>query len=345
VLKDGLYTLASAGAELEQHLRVKCGDRIDSWDRIHLVPTTNEFFPLEYVYDGTPPAPEAEPCPNLLGALERGRCDHAVDADGKTSFCPNRRDGLFLCPMHFWGFRKLIERNGVAETPEADPADAGGTSSRQPLCVPSKRSYCKVNGLLFAASTRAFLYADATSQPAERTNLVTALEVLSKPVLDAPDWDHWRQLVLNGPNLLVLIAHTDKYLKKNPVLEIGDGKLLGRQQISNDVCGSGQPQLLILLGCSAAAVTENFQPYPERFRRAGVSIVLAPVAPIRGGDAVPIAKRLAALLAEHLAKPEPTAFGELLPRLRRQLLLEGHPGVMGIVGFGDGDWLIGGEPC
>ncbi len=31
-----------------------------------------------------------------------------------------------------------------------------------------------------------------------------------------------------------------------------------------------------------------------------------------------------------------------MPLLRRELLRAGHPGVMGIVGFGDGDWLLGG---
>jgi hypothetical protein len=129
-----------------------------------------------------------------------------------------------------------------------------------------------------------------------------------------------------------------------PALEIGDHKLLGRHEIRSDVSGAaGQPQLLILLGCSAAAVTEDFQPYPERFRDAGVSIVVAPVATIRGADAVPIAKAIAYLLSALLSRPEPTAFGDLLPLLRRQLLHEGHAGVMSIVGFGDGDWLIGGQ--
>jgi len=98
-----------------------------------------------------------------------------------------------------------------------------------------------------------------------------------------------------------------------------------------------------LLGCSAADVTENFQPYPECFRDAGVSIVVAPVAPIRGKDAVPIASQIASRIAERLAKSEATAFGELMPLLRRELLRAGHPGVMGIVGFGDGDWLLGGQ--
>ena len=57
---------------------------------------------------------------------------------------------------------------------------------------------------------------------------------------------------------------------------------------------------------------------------------------------MPIAKRIAQRLADRLAQAEATAFGELMPLLRRELLIAGHPGVMGLVGFGDGDWLIGG---
>ena len=212
------------------------------------------------------------------------------------------------------------------------------------ICVPSKQQFGGLEGMVFAASDRTFLYeTDPEDQARERAELVDSLGALSNNLADAGDWNAWRNAISNNPNLLVLVAHTDQH-RGVPVLEIGENKLLGRHEISPAVAGtSDQPRMLFLLGCSAAGVTEDFQPYPERFRTQGVSIVLAPVAPIRGADAVPIAKRLAELLGERLARSEPTAFGELLPLLRRELLSEGHPGVMGILGFGDGDWLIGGD--
>jgi hypothetical protein len=330
VLQETLFSLAAHGSAVEQELRKKCGNDIDRWERIHLVPATNEFLPLEYVYDGRAPNVRATVCPNMLDALGRGSCSGgpgAVAAD-----CPNQRDGSFLCPMHFWGFRRLIERSGTISS-------AAPTAS-----VPSKRLYGRIESVLFAASRRAFAYAtNSAAQNTERAALVQALGALSHAVVDAADWDDWRdQISKKGPNLLVLLAHTDQYLG-TPVLEIGDGQFLGRAEIQQDLSGpGGRPQLLILLGCSAAGVSENFQPYPERFRDAGVSIVLAPVAPIRGAEAVQIAKRLAQRLADRLAMGEPAAFGDLLPLLRRELLREGRPGVMGLVGFGDGDWLLGG---
>ena len=168
------------------------------------------------------------------------------------------------------GFRRLIERNGALSC--AAPT----------VSVPSKRAYGRIGAVLLATSQRAFAYATGPkAQAAERGALVHELEALSGAVLDASDWDQWREQIKKHPNLLVLVAHTDQYLG-TPVLEIGDGQFLGRSEIEPDLSGAaGQPQLLILLGCSAAGVTENFQPYPERFRDAGVSIVLAPVAPIR----------------------------------------------------------------
>jgi len=339
VFGDTLYALAGAGSELQQHLRKACGDGIDDWQRIHLVPSTSEFLPLEYLYDGTPPSPDATPCPNLPGSLEQGGCERALASPAGRSPCPNLDSRSFVCPMHFWGFRRLIERNGTVRPAVTAPA---GTAA--PLQVPSRQSYGKVGSVLFGASARAFSYAaNPAAEAAERAELLKALGALTRNVVDAPDWSAWRNEASKKPNLLFLVVHTDQ-VRGTPVLEIGDHKFLGKQEILPELSGAaGDPQLLILLGCSAAGVTENFQPYPERFRDAGVSIVVAPVAPIRGQDAVKIAERLAQRLAERLAGPEPTSFGELLPALRRELLREGHLGVLGVVGFGDGDWLLGGQ--
>jgi hypothetical protein len=210
--------------------------------------------------------------------------------------------------------------------------------------VPSKHPYGSVSSLLFAASDRAFNYAaDAHARAAERAGLVGSLGALCSPIPPIDDWDAWRvEATKNRPNLLVLVVHTDR-VANVAVLEIGDGKFLGSHEIGSDVTGDPKrPLLLMLLGCSAAGVDDDFQPYPELFRDAGADIVLAPIALIRGVDAVRIAKRLSALLAQRLASPEPTAFGELLPTLRRELLGESYPGVLGLVGFGDGDWLLGG---
>ncbi|HEX9872292.1 MAG TPA: hypothetical protein VGC99_27585 [Candidatus Tectomicrobia bacterium] len=90
-------------------------------------------------------------------------------------------------------------------------------------------------------------------------------------------------------------------------------------------------------------MTETFAPFPELFRDAGADIIIAPLAPILGADAVPIATRIAQLLAQYGSGGKEVAFGELLRTVRQELLAEGHPGVLGLVGFGDADWAFGGR--
>ncbi len=342
VFDASMFTLSANGKALEQHLRKFFGDDIDRWERIHLLPFTNEFLPLEYVYAGPPPQVGARPCANLAGALRSGSCDQALSAqDPDKRVCPNQTSKAFVCPMKFWGFSRLIERSGTVRLGATEqPAQAPQVST----CVPSKHPYGSVLSLLFAVSDRAFNYAtDAQAQEAERAGLVDALGALHSPIATVKDWDEWRTEAKKHPNLLVLVVHTDKVANVD-VLEIGKQQMLGSHEILSDVTGAtDRPLLLMLLGCSAAGVDENFQPYPELFRDAGASIVLAPIALIRGVDAVRIAKRLSKLIAQRLASAEPTSFGALLPILRRELLSEGYPGVMGVVGFGDGDWLLGGR--
>jgi hypothetical protein len=147
------------------------------------------------------------------------------------------------------------------------------------------------------------------------------------------------------PKVLVLLPHATpaRELFDVDALEIGAAAQLAKDQIGPDIIGDVEaPQLLLLLGCSTADVTEIFAPYPRLFRRAGADVIIASIAPIRGADAAPIAERIADLLTDQLSQGKEVAFGELLLDVRRQLLAGGHPGVLGLVGFGDGDWRFGG---
>jgi hypothetical protein len=245
--------------------------------------------------------------------------------------------------MHFWGFTKVIERHG-------DPGSAEKTAEivteQRFFPVPNSLPFGPIQAVLYAASAKAFAFRPSPSeQEEERQNLAKALSSLSSLTNAAQTWDEWKAWVKhNSPNLLLLIAHTDKKGMTIDVLEIGDGKQLGKHQIAPELIGDPtKAQLLLLLGCSAAQVTEDFAPYPEKFRLAGADVILAPLAPIRGADALPIAERIAQLLGERLAGDREVAFGELLRELRQKLLAEGHPGVLGLVGFGDADWIFGGR--
>jgi hypothetical protein len=354
-LQPILLELASSGRLLYDLLQDKLGQEIVESERVQLLCCGNAFFPLEYLYQGPPPKsdPEAEVCPTFLA----GECKEIgtfrwTAASGQPGCAGNyAKSEAYLCPMHFWGFTKVIERHGAPPPSEAGEAEKTEEQKRFP--VPSREPFGPIKSVLYAAAAKAFLFrATPQEREAERLDLEKALGALGSPT-NVATWDDWKNCIRqDSPNLLVLVVHTDKKvdrmgLKMMDVLEIGDGKLLGKHEIIGNkealIGKKGEKQLLLLIGCSTAGVTDDFAPYSELFQKAGADVILAPLASIRGADALAIAKRIATLLGERLSGEFEVAFGELLRELRQKMLAQGHPGVLGLVGFGDADWVFGGH--
>lgn len=343
VLKDTLMALAANGSLLYSYVIEKCPKgTFDNRDRIQVVSGCNEYFPLEYCYDGPPPDLEAEVCMHAEQALREGDCRNVMLAMNKQAVtsCPNLDSDLFICPLRFWGFRKVIEHHGNHQ--------GGGEPSEQNIPLTKKLvpnlPFGSIHSVLCGISKRALAFcSDPGGMQHELKQLLEAFSGLGIQQYYVDTWVDWKKKITNNPNVLVLIVHTEIY-NTISVLEIGDRNLLGKHNIDSKIIGNSEaPQLLLLLGCSTADATIDFAPYPERFRMAGADIVIATLAPIRGFDALPIAKRIAQLLIELFDGGKEASFGELLPKLRRQLLAEGYPGVLGLVGFGDGDWILGGR--
>ena len=326
-----LCSLASHGRLLYDELHKGLGERIDISERLQLVCRGKAFFPLEYVYDGAPPNEDAKVCPEAAKAIPQGDCTACRWPEAKE----------YLCPLHFWGLSKVIERHG--EAPKDKCIGSVGVD-RLNLPSPTRSPFGPVQPVLFAASNKAFEFSDG---PDWRNKLLKSLSSLGggAAVVEATTWDDWRNKVVSTPppKILVLIPHTDQILIRVDALEIAERKWLKKDQVLDDVVGPKEAvQLLLLLGCGAAQVTGSFAPFPFKFHDAGADIVIAPLEAILGADAVPIGTRIADLLADHLSPGQEVTFGELLRDLRRGLLAEGHPGVLGLVGFGDADWLFGG---
>ena len=328
-----LRRLAGQGRLLYDELDAHLGNMLNAFDRIQLICRGAAFFPIEYVYDGPRLKIAAQICDNAVHALESGGCEE----------CEHQGSRDWLCPLHFWGFSKVIERS-------TDGTNGSGTrqvamTERWRRPSPTRTPFGAVHPVLFAASHKAFDFEDGATWRTRLMEALGRLAVDSLPV-ETETWDGWRELVEGtqpSPKVLVLLPHSDTVLTDIDVLEIGAQDQLAKDEIDVDLIGKDEiPQLLLLLGCSAAEVTEAFAPYPERFRRAGADIIIAPLAPILGADAVPIAEQLVELLAARLALGRAVAFGELLRDIRRELLAKGHPGVLGLVGFGDADWRFGG---
>jgi hypothetical protein len=319
-----MLSLASQGVLLYQDLQKQLGDMLDKVGRVQLVCRGNSFFPIEYLYDGPPPDLNAEVCENSAKALPVGACGN----------CPNVKSKAHVCPLHFWGLQKVIERHG--DSKRGEPADTIPPSA-------SRASFGAPVPALLAASDRAYQYDNGPLQRQELEDALTRLTGVSPPLVQT--WPAWKDHVKTmNPRLLVLLPHSDKVPVDVEVLEIGKGGLLAKHEIDGELVGDKQKlQLLLLLGCATANVTTNFAPYPQLFRDAGAEIVVAPLAPILGADAVPIAKKIAVLLGELGSSPaREAALGELLRQVRREMLAEGHPGALGLVAFGDADWVFGG---
>jgi hypothetical protein len=333
-----LRTLASQGKEVYRFLRKGIGVNLDGLDRFQIVSYGNTFFPFEWLFDGPAPDSDASLCDRAMLKLKTAGGDGDVGCE-KT--CPNQDTSRILCPLRFWGMRKLIERHTPRE---------GGTNDRDwSSRVPSRETFGAFGAVLYAASQRAFRYQKGREG---KEALVHALEQLGKGVDTASTWAHWIELVKQRrPNVLVLLPHTDQIQAGTDVLVIEHNEPLPRAQIAEKPIvqadswrlrsGRTDPRLVILLGCEAAQITDTFYGYPEAFRDAGAAIVVAPISSIAGPDAVPIATQIAKLLKDRISSsPEGVTLGELILELKRGLFAAGHPGVLGLTAIGDADWIF-----
>jgi hypothetical protein len=243
--------------------------------------------------------------------------------------------------LHSWGSSKLIERHGATGDALPSGADqpwsAGRADVRPPL--PTRAPFGQIGPVVYAASTQAFNFGHFANP---ESALGVVLQKFDGQLHSAQTWQARVDIIeRHKPNLLVLLPHADVIPRRDEVLQIGSADALLKGSI--DIPYVREPravQSLPLLGCGTADVTTQFAPYPELFREVSVDVVIAPIAPILGGDAIPIASRLPELLRDAQDGQE-IAFGELLRPLRQQLLAAGHPGVLGLVAFGDADWIFG----
>lgn len=332
-----LLSLASHGRLLYDCLRRELGGTIEM-DRLQLVSRGTAFFPLEYIYDGPRLKTSARVCSKAAGEFEGKDC---CLRGGKWNPCPNEGSEDHICPLHFWGLSKVIERHGEVSK---DQLTGSSGVDRRKLPSPTRCSFGAVQPVLLAASKKAF---DFPTGPQWRLKLFDSLSRLGggTPPVEAKTWNEWKAAVgrTDHPKVLVLLTHTEKVLIDVDALQIAETESLRKDEVDDRVVGPDNAvQLLLLLGCGAAQVGGSFAPWPFLFRDSGADIVIAPLEAILGADAVPIGEKIANLLADGLSAEREIAFGELLRELRRTLLADGHPGVLGLVGFGDADWVFEG---
>ena len=332
-----LWKLALKGSELYDSLlqfRNLAKHPLIQAPRLQIV-TTNvaSFLPLEYIYDRPlsvdPPAPL---CPHAADALRDGTCE-----------CSLADESEFVCPLGFWGMRKVIERFAFerpaqAQTLQGDEFKviAGVNGDRAALAPFSQ--------VLFAASDKVDEDPDHPHQV--QAVLDTLQQVSGNRTRQVFDWTHWRAVVEQDvPSLLVLLPHhTIKNINQQAVhgLEIGQAQTRYYPELRRvDVQSQGaiQRPLVLLLGCETMSTDIPYESFVAKFLSLNAAIVLGTTTSVFGYHAAPVVCKISEMLQMIIAQGA-SSFADVMLRLRRQAMLEGYPMVLSLFAYGDAGWVL-----
>ena len=291
--------------------------------------------PLEFLYDYNAPDPDATVCPQHRQALEEGRCP----ADCARRSAPRRH----VCPMGFWGLKKVIERH-LFDPKAMAAAPAGAEVLVQVEAVEGRDRLDLRSGALLGHSTEV--------KPDEVGPLVSRLvRELPRGLALVKDWDEWMAAVgKHKPALLVAFPHNEGK-EEDVLLEIGGARLYTLDLPADYVrADRSATPVVFLLGCDVAGTAQDFSSHVRYFRQAGAAVVVSTIATVFGPHAVRVGEAIleglleatagAAVAAVPGAEPPIARIGEALRDARRAALLESLPMAMCVVAFGDADWRL-----
>lgn len=331
-----LVKLARVGANLysllyRDQLKQMASDGLDVGDAaityLQVVSARPDaVVPLEFMYDFNAPGPDATVCPQHREALENGRCP------GNCARSSQPR--AYVCPMGFWGLKKVIERH-IFDPKAVAPAGAQMVVQIETM---EGRDRLDLNaGALVGHSKEV--------QAAEIVALVKTLG--AKPgssVRVVKDWDEWQAAVkANRPAMLVAFPHNEGK-EEDVLLEIGGKKLYTLDLPAEYVhAPMGQPPLVFLLGCDVAGTAQDFSSHIRFFRQAGAAVVVSTIATVFGAHAVRVGEAIVAGLmhtGESGKERGKERIGEVIRDAKRAALLDSVPMALCVVAFGDADWRL-----
>ncbi len=316
--------LANYGRSILKAMPVELQERLPAGARVQIVEArAGAYLPVEIFYDARLPRPGATLCPHALAAL-RG------EAGVRHETCPHREDRDHQCPLRFWAFNRVIERQ--------PPLTTSGAADYT-LTVPRAGAdrLKALHSLLIGASQKVRA-ADLT----DPGGIVAAAERVAGAVRVAKDWDEWERTVqTDSPTLLLLFPHSQEDPQHPGItgLEIG-GALLTRPNLeSTYVVGPAAPApVVLLLGCSTQVTDVPFLNFVEAFKRERAALVIGTLATIRG-------RRTVAFVADLLdrlkaASGSDRTFGDLFLETKRRLLANGDGFVLSLTAYGDVGWRV-----
>jgi hypothetical protein len=350
-----LSSLAFEGRELFLNLlseQLRSGSagandlRSDTVTHIQIVGTrTDELVPIEMIYD-YPLSEDAElplkVCPSHREALTSGVC--------KTSCKGNKSPGTHVCPMGFWGVRKVIERHLF-------DANLQSPTARDVLRVEANRAHDQIairTSALIGWSARAA--EDKEKHPPKSVKPLLAMlkKAYASKVTVAESWSTWRDAVKkNAPSWLIAFPHNTgtgatrglelrKTELRTTALELfrdSNTKVDAKKNYYVRLPGKAAP-LVFLLGCDTAGALDDTGSHVTAFHRAGAAVIVSTVATVYGKHAIEVGHSIASALLKKAASGTNANLGEVLRDAKRAALLESLPMALGVVAFGDADWRI-----
>ncbi len=316
--------LAHYGRSILKAMPVELQERLPAGARVQIVEArAGAYLPVEIFYDTRLPRPGATLCPHALAAL-RG------EAGVRHETCPHRDDRDHHCPLRFWAFNRVIERQ-----PPLTTAGAADYTLTVPRAGADRLQ--ALHSVLIGASQKVRA-ADLT----DPGGIVAAAERVAGAVRVAKDWDEWERTVqTDSPTLLLLFPHSQEDPQHPGItgLEIG-GALLTRPNLeSTYVVGpDAAAPVVLLLGCSTQVTDVPFLNFVEAFKRERAALVIGTLATIRG-------RRTVAFVADLLdrlkaASGSDRTFGDLFLETKRRLLANGDGFVLSLTAYGDVGWRV-----
>lgn len=321
-----IIRLANLGNELywsiveDQLKAAKNHPDIAGEDYIQIVSTQNEaILPFEFIYDHEAPEDDAELCPSWRDALDKASCWSGCTKDKIKH----------VCPLGFWGIRKVIERHDM--TPEF--AQDGKDYFLQSEPITDRQELPVTGTALVAASEKV---KDEAFDPV----ISACTKRLGSSPQRAKDWENWAALVQeHKPHVLLALAHTDGD-GIDATLEIG-GKAIKSNQIREKhvrLEGTKDYPLVALLGCDTVGTALEYGSHVRWFRRRGAGVVIGTIATVFGEHAAKVAEMLIEGFKDDEASFE--RLGEVIRSIKRKALLNGLVMALCVVAYGDADWKL-----
>lgn len=291
---------------------------------VQIVSTRSDaVVPLEFLYDYTVPQDGAKVCGQWRTALKDGKCPKTCD----------HTSGRNVCPMGFWGLRKVIERHAVRP---------GLAKDGNVLYLQSETS--RESDTLYLGGVAVL----GSSKRVPKASVMALKKLITQHCGAEPkiakDWDQWEELVKElRPSMLVALPHTDGK-NTNVTVEIGNGEdvktiTLRETHVFPPPVTGRQAPLVALIGCDTAGTADDYGNHVLFLRDRGAGIVIGTIATVFGEHAAQVAGKLVeGMLPREPAKP--VRLGELMRAVRRNSLLAGLLMPLCLVAYGDADWIL-----